>query len=119
MTVPSPHQTTVNCLPTYIMIDTSFSMKDDEDTLNETIEYLYDELITSPRICEFAHVCIIGRCTGNARIPRISASSSSGTACGAGFSRRVFPGPEEDRPRPSGQATKGSRNARCRNVGLL
>jgi uncharacterized protein YegL len=59
MTVPGPHQTRVNCLPTYIMIDTSYSMKDDEDTLNETIEYLYDELITSPRICEFAHVSLI------------------------------------------------------------
>jgi uncharacterized protein YegL len=30
-----------------------------EDVLNETIETLYDELITSPRISEFAHVSIL------------------------------------------------------------
>jgi uncharacterized protein YegL len=30
-----------------------------EDVLNETIESLYDELITSPRISEFAYVSII------------------------------------------------------------
>ena len=57
MISPSPSQTRVNCLPTYILIDTSSSMKKVEDSLNDTIEYLYDELITSPRISDFAHVC--------------------------------------------------------------
>src|SRR5260370_16180473 len=41
------------------MIDTSQSMTPFEDVLNETIETLYDGLITSPRISEFAHVSIL------------------------------------------------------------
>jgi uncharacterized protein YegL len=52
-------ETRVNCLPVYIMIDTSHSMTPFEDVLNETIESLYDELITSPRISEFAFVSIL------------------------------------------------------------
>ena len=49
----------VNCLPVYVMIDTSQSMTEFESMLNESIEHLYDELITSPRISDFAHVSII------------------------------------------------------------
>src|SRR5215472_2509282 len=49
----------VNCLPVYVMIDTSKSMSPYESMLNEGIESLYDELITSPRISDFAHVSII------------------------------------------------------------
>jgi uncharacterized protein YegL len=60
MNASSPDQTKVNCLPTYILIDTSSSMKSTEGTLSETLEYLYDELIMSPRISDFAHVSIIG-----------------------------------------------------------
>ena len=52
-------ETKINCLPVYIMIDTSHSMTPFEDVLNETIESLYDELITSPRISEFAYVSIL------------------------------------------------------------
>ncbi len=52
-------ETKVNCLPVYIMIDTSQSMTQFEDVLNDTIESLYDELITSPRISEFAYVSIL------------------------------------------------------------
>jgi uncharacterized protein YegL len=52
-------ETKVNCLPVYIMIDTSQSMSPFEDVLNETIETLYDDLITSPRISEFAYVSIL------------------------------------------------------------
>jgi uncharacterized protein YegL len=59
MNASSPDQTKVNCLPTYILIDTSSSMKSTEGTLSETLEYLYDELIMSPRISDFAHVSII------------------------------------------------------------
>jgi uncharacterized protein YegL len=51
--------TKVKCLPVYILVDTSQSMSQYEDVLNETIESLYDELIISPRISEFAHVSII------------------------------------------------------------
>jgi uncharacterized protein YegL len=49
----------VNCLPVYVMIDTSQSMNSFESMLNEGIESLYDELITSPRISDFAYVSII------------------------------------------------------------
>lgn len=59
MNAPGLDQTKVNCLPTYILIDTSSSMKHAERTLNETLEYLYDELIMSPRISDFAHISII------------------------------------------------------------
>jgi uncharacterized protein YegL len=52
-------ETKVNCLPVYIVIDTSHSMTPFEDVLNDTIETLYDELITSPRISEFAYVSIL------------------------------------------------------------
>ena len=55
----SPYQTKVNCLPTYILIDTSSSMRPVEAILNETLEYLYDELIMSPRISDFAHISLI------------------------------------------------------------
>lgn len=55
----APHMTKVKCLPTYILIDTSSSMKPAQDTLNETVESLYDELILDPSICDFAHVSIV------------------------------------------------------------
>lgn len=51
--------TTVKCLPVYIMIDTSHSMSQFEKLLNESIEELYDQLITSPRISDFAQISII------------------------------------------------------------
>jgi uncharacterized protein YegL len=51
--------TKVTCLPVYVVIDTSLSMKPFEDVLNESIETLYDELITSPRISDFAHISIL------------------------------------------------------------
>jgi uncharacterized protein YegL len=51
--------TKVNCLPVYVVIDTSHSMSPYENMLNEGIESLYDELITSPRISDFAYVSII------------------------------------------------------------
>jgi len=49
----------MNCLPVYVVIDTSHSMSPYEDMLNQQVESLYDELITSPRISDFAHVSII------------------------------------------------------------
>jgi uncharacterized protein YegL len=52
-------ETKVNCLPVYIVIDTSQSMSQFEKVLNDTVESLYDDLITSPRICDFAHVSIL------------------------------------------------------------
>jgi uncharacterized protein YegL len=53
-----------SCLPVYVLIDTSKSMAPFEAMLNEGIVSLYDELITSPRICDFAHVSIISFNTG-------------------------------------------------------
>jgi uncharacterized protein YegL len=52
-------QNKVNCLPIYIVIDTSYSMSPFEQLLNESIENLYDVLITSPRISDFAEVSIL------------------------------------------------------------
>jgi uncharacterized protein YegL len=51
--------TKVKCLPVYIIIDTSYSMLGVEKILNDAIENLYDALITSPRISDFAHISII------------------------------------------------------------
>lgn len=51
--------TKIKCLPVYIVIDTSYSMTPYEDVLNQTIETLYDTLITSPRIADFAHISIL------------------------------------------------------------
>jgi uncharacterized protein YegL len=47
------------CLPTYLVLDTSTSMKPYEDLLNNTLEHVYVELKRSPRVSEFAHICII------------------------------------------------------------
>jgi uncharacterized protein YegL len=49
----------LNCLPVYILIDTSSSMKNVEAILNESVENLYDELVLNKRISEFAHVSIV------------------------------------------------------------
>jgi uncharacterized protein YegL len=54
-----PQQTMVNCLPTYILIDTSSSMKPVEAHLNDTLEYLYDELMMAPAIAEFTRLSLI------------------------------------------------------------
>jgi uncharacterized protein YegL len=59
MNEPSLAHSKVKCLPTYVLIDTSGSMKPSEDALNETLEHLYNELFESPRISEFAHISII------------------------------------------------------------
>lgn len=56
MTAP---QTQVKCLPTYILIDTSYSMTVAQETLNETVEMLCSELILAPNISDFAHVSMI------------------------------------------------------------
>lgn len=51
--------TTVNCLPVYVLIDVSSSMKKFEDQLNESIVSIYEELIDNPRISDFAQVSIV------------------------------------------------------------
>jgi len=57
--VSRPTQTKVRCLPTYILIDTSSSMRPSQDILNETIDSLYRELIVNPRTSDFAQISII------------------------------------------------------------
>lgn len=47
------------CLPTYLVLDTSGSMKEHEQTLNDTLEHVFDTLIASPRVSEFAYISII------------------------------------------------------------
>lgn len=51
--------TTVNCLPVYVLIDKSSSMKQFENQLNESIVSIYEELIGNPRISDFAQVSIV------------------------------------------------------------
>lgn len=55
----APNQTKVKCLPTYILLDTSESMQSVQETLNETLESLYNELYINPVISDFACVSII------------------------------------------------------------
>ncbi|GAA1537519.1 hypothetical protein GCM10009827_065430 [Dactylosporangium maewongense] len=47
------------CLPTYLVIDTSSSMKSHESLLNDTVDHVFDVVGNSPRVAEFAHVSII------------------------------------------------------------
>jgi uncharacterized protein YegL len=49
----------INCLPVYIVIDTSGSMRPFEAILNQSIETLYEELMMSPQVSDFAHVSIL------------------------------------------------------------
>jgi uncharacterized protein YegL len=51
--------TGTTCLPTYLVLDTSGSMKRHEDLLNETLDRVHDALATSPKVSEFAHMSII------------------------------------------------------------
>jgi uncharacterized protein YegL len=47
------------CLPTYVVIDASSSMKPHEAVLNATLSRLHYNLATNPRVSEFARVCVI------------------------------------------------------------
>ena len=47
------------CLPTYLVLDTSGSMELYADVLNHTLDQLYQTLITSPKVSEFAYLSII------------------------------------------------------------
>lgn len=49
----------IKCLPTYLVFDTSGSMKPHESLLNDTLEFLYNSVVESPRVSEFAHMSII------------------------------------------------------------
>ncbi|MFJ8931355.1 VWA domain-containing protein [Streptomyces sp. NPDC102364] len=47
------------CLPTYVVIDASSSMKQHESVLNATLARLHYNLATNPRVSEFARVCVV------------------------------------------------------------
>lgn len=47
------------CLPTYVVIDASSSMKPHEAVLNATLSRLHYNLAMNPRVSEFARVCVI------------------------------------------------------------
>lgn len=47
------------CLPTYVVIDASSSMKPHEPVLNATLSRLHYNLATNPRVSEFARVCVV------------------------------------------------------------
>ncbi|UYQ63749.1 vWA domain-containing protein [Streptomyces peucetius] len=46
-------------LPTYLVLDTSGSMKRHEQLLNATLLKIYDTLYTSPQLSEFIHLSVI------------------------------------------------------------
>ncbi|MEU8796342.1 VWA domain-containing protein [Spirillospora sp. NPDC048819] len=46
-------------LPTYLVLDTSGSMKDFEHLLNSTLTEVVDTLYASPRVAEFIHLSIV------------------------------------------------------------
>ncbi len=54
-----PTATKVKCLPTYLVFDTSTSMRPYQSLLNETLEFLYNAVVESPRVSEFAHMSIM------------------------------------------------------------
>jgi uncharacterized protein YegL len=56
---PSAHSTKQKCLPTYLLIDVSTSMKPHQAALNETLKKLHRALADSPRVSEFAHMSIV------------------------------------------------------------
>ncbi|MET7484070.1 VWA domain-containing protein [Streptomyces sp. NPDC005538] len=47
------------CLPTYVVIDASSSMKEHETVLNATLSRLHYSLASNPRVSEFARVSVI------------------------------------------------------------
>ncbi|MDT7788920.1 MAG: hypothetical protein QOF58_7339 [Pseudonocardiales bacterium] len=56
--LPQPVAKT-KCLPTYLVFDTSGSMGKHQQLLNDTLEFLYNSVVESPRVSEFAHMSII------------------------------------------------------------
>jgi len=49
----------VKGLPTYLVLDTSGSMKPHEQVLNNTLMEIYDTIDTSPQVSEFIHLSVI------------------------------------------------------------
>ena len=49
----------LKCLPTYLVLDTSASMKNHADLLNESLRSVHRAAYQNPRISEFAHMSIV------------------------------------------------------------
>ena len=49
----------LKCLPTYLVLDTSASMKNHADLLNESLRSVHRAAYQNPRISDFAHMSII------------------------------------------------------------
>lgn len=47
------------CLPTYLVVDASSSMRPHERILNETLAHVHESIRDQPRVSEFAHVSLI------------------------------------------------------------
>lgn len=59
MNPPLPPGSGTRGLPAYVVLDTSASMAPYQDLLNDTIQEIYDTLMTSPQLEEFIHLAII------------------------------------------------------------
>ncbi|MFI5694827.1 VWA domain-containing protein [Kribbella sp. NPDC051586] len=49
----------INCLPVYVLLDTSYSMQSVEKQLNDSVLFLYEEMADSPRVSEFVFLSIV------------------------------------------------------------
>ena len=54
-----PGAARLKCLPTYIVLDTSYSMKEHTDLLNESLRRVHRAAYHDPQISDFAHMSII------------------------------------------------------------
>ncbi len=54
-----PGAARLKCLPTYLVLDTSYSMKDQADLLNESLRRVHRAAYHDPQISDFAHMSII------------------------------------------------------------
>jgi uncharacterized protein YegL len=55
----SQYEMRQKCLPTYLVVDVSASMRPHQQALNNTLQKLHTSLVNSPRVSEFAHMSII------------------------------------------------------------
>jgi uncharacterized protein YegL len=59
MTINSAYAGKTGCLPVYLVLDTSISMRPHEKLLNDTLDHVYLSLVGSPRVADFAQISII------------------------------------------------------------
>jgi uncharacterized protein YegL len=59
MTINGAYAGKTRCLPIYLLLDTSATMKPHEKLLNDTLDHIYISLASSPRVAELAQISII------------------------------------------------------------